>query len=38
MDHDWPDELDSDATCARCGLRYDEWTVEETLWCTGESR
>ena len=35
MDHDWPAELDSDARCYSCGLRYDQWTDPETLWCKG---
>lgn len=27
-DHNWPAELDSDAECDRCGLRYDEWSED----------
>jgi len=38
MDHEWPNELVANARCHRCGLRYDQWTDPETLWCPGESK
>lgn len=36
MEHDWPDELTSDAQCARCGLEFGEWSEDYTKWCTLE--
>ena len=36
MDHDWPSDLDGDAKCYACGLSYDQWDEETTLWCPGE--
>lgn len=27
-DHVWPPELDVDARCERCGLRYMEWSEQ----------
>lgn len=36
MDHDWPPDLDGDAKCYACGLSYDQWDEETTLWCPGE--
>ena len=35
-EHEWPDELTSDAKCQRCGLEYGAWSDPETLYCTGD--
>lgn len=34
-EHDWPGELDSDATCAICGLAYSQWSDEEFVMDSG---
>lgn len=33
VEHDWPGDLDADAQCYRCGLRYAEWA--EGMGCEG---
>jgi hypothetical protein len=31
--HVWPGDIDHDAACERCGLRYAEW--DDEAGCTG---
>lgn len=34
-EHDWPPDLDRDARCYWCGLRYSAWS-EDDPGCPGE--
>lgn len=35
MDHNWPGDLDLNAECSECGLKYGQWSDPETLECQG---